>query len=79
MLGSELLITFPEVLAAVCQVCRVCPESIHVSRRGQSNLARDIYSMRKHPRQTLQHIGAHLAMEKYSSVSSAVQRIKKRQ
>jgi hypothetical protein len=35
--------------------------------------------MRKHCRQTLQQIGAHLAMEKYSSVSSAVQRLKKRQ
>jgi putative transposase len=72
--------TFPEVLAAVCQVCQVCPESIDQSRRGQVNLARDlvIYSMRKHSRQTLQQIGAHLAIEKYSSVSSAVQRIKKR-
>ncbi|MEE4137170.1 MAG: hypothetical protein V2I32_13915 [Desulforhopalus sp.] len=35
--------------------------------------------MRKHSRQTLQQIGAHLAIGKYSSVSSAVQRIKKRQ
>ena len=47
-------------------------------RRGQTNIARDlvIYSMRQHSRQTLQQIGAHLDMENYSSVSSAVQRIK---
>ncbi len=71
--------TFLEVLTAVCQVCQVSDQEIYKSRRGQTNIARDlvVYSMRKHSRQTLQQIGHHLGIEKYSSVSSAVQRIKK--
>ncbi len=79
---SKILKTsFSDVLAAVCQVCQVSEESIHESRRGQSNIARDlaIYTMRQYSRQTLQQIGAHLDMENYSSVSSAVQRIKVQQ
>lgn len=73
--------SFPEVLSAVCQVCQVSEESIRESRRGQGNLARDlvIYGMRKHSRQTLQQIGAYLEIGNYSSVSSAVQRIKTQQ
>ena len=70
--------TYTEVLDAVCQVCQVSEQSINISRRGQSNPARDlvIYSMRQHTQQSLEEIGKHLNIEKYSSVSSAVQRIK---
>ena len=70
---------YADVLAAVCQVCHVSEQSIYASQRGQSNPARDlvIYSMRQHTQKTLEDIGKHLNIEKYSSVSSAVQRIKK--
>lgn len=73
--------TYPEILTAVCRICRVSEREINKTCRGQTNTARDlvIYCMRKHSLQTLQQIGDHLGVEKYSSVSSAVQRIKKRQ
>jgi len=71
--------SYPEIVKAVCHVCQVTEEELHRSRRGHSNDARDllIYSMRQHSRQTLSQIGTHLGIEKYSTVSSAVQRIKR--
>ncbi len=74
-----LTVTFESVQQTVCQVCNVTPESLRKSRRGERNLPRDLvlYAMRQHSRQTLHQIGRHLNVDNYSSVSSAVQRIKR--
>jgi len=75
-----LMSSFADILTAVCLVCDVTEEQIQVSRRGETNLARDLllYMVRKHTHETLEQIGSCLDIRKYSSVSSAIQRIKKR-
>ncbi len=72
--------SFGDILSAVCRVCDVTEEQIRVSRRGESNIARDLllYVLRRHKHETLEQLGRRLDIVKYSSVSSSIQRMKKR-
>jgi chromosomal replication initiation ATPase DnaA len=55
-------------------------EQLLASRRGTTNLPRDIaiYLVRLYCRETLQDIGRHFLINNYSTVSSVVERIKAR-
>lgn len=55
-------------------------EQLMSSRRGQENLPRDmaIYLVRRYSRQSLAKVGQHFRLHNYSTVSSAVERIKAR-
>ena len=61
-----------------------CPwnfeEQLMISRRGTENLPRDIaiYLVRHHCRDTLAGIGSYFGIDNYSTVSSAIERIKAR-
>ena len=78
---SRELSPLPEnIIALVCDYFKVTNEQILMSRRGTENLPRDIaiYLVRLHSKQTLASIGQHFGIAKYSTVSSAVERIKLR-
>lgn len=50
------------------------------SRRGKSNFHRDIaiWLVRRHCRKTLAEVGEYFGLDNYSSVSSALERVKAR-
>ncbi|MEN8136428.1 MAG: transposase, partial [Thermodesulfobacteriota bacterium] len=72
--------TVDEVILAVCEHFKVKKEEIAVSKRGIENLPRDaaIYLVRRNCRETLARIGRHFSISNYSTVSSAIERIKTR-
>lgn len=78
---SRELAPSPEnIIATVCSYYKIKKEQIAVSKRGTENLPRDIaiYLVRLHCRDTLSNIGRYFGIGHYSTVSSAVERIKSR-
>jgi len=67
-----------KVRRLVCQVFRVKEDVLMHSRRGKENQARDvaIYLQRKYCGQTLEELGKDYGITKYSTVSSAYERVK---
>lgn len=78
--SRDLALTAEQIISLVCDHFQVKRETLAVSRRGTENLPRDvaIYLVRLHSRETLAAVGQHFAINKYSTVSSAVERIKAR-
>ena len=64
----------------VCEYYKIDEQEINLGKRGMENLPRDvaIYLMRSVSGEPLLRIGEEMGIEKYSSVSSAVYRIKKK-
>ena len=78
---SRMLAPSPEkIIDIVCDHFRVNKEQLAISRRGTENLPRDvaIYLVRHYSRDTLVGIGRYFAISNYSTVSSAVERVKLR-
>lgn len=78
---SRVLAPSPEkIIALVCNHFKVTKEQVLTCRRGAENLARDvaIYLVRYHSRDTLAHVGQHFGISNYSTVSSAIGRVKLR-
>ena len=67
------------ILQEVCHYYGINRDELLRSRRGQTNLPRDIamYLMQQHRLDTLREIGVYFGIEKYSSVSSGIIRAKK--
>lgn len=67
------------VINAVCKVCQVTEMELKTTRRGTTNLSRDlaVYTLRAHSQKTLAEIGNVIGCENYSTVSSAIERMKK--
>ncbi len=72
--------TADAIISAVCEHFKVKGTELATSRRGTENLPRDvaIYLVRRYCRETLADVGKHFAIRNYSTVSSAVERIKAR-
>ena len=78
---SRILTTSPEkIIELVCTHFNMDTEQLLASRRGTTNSPRDIaiYLVRLHCKETLQDIGRYFLIHNYSTVSSAVERIKAR-
>lgn len=78
---SRILAPTPEnIIGAVSRFFKIQRESLLKSRRGMENLPRDtaIYLLRKHSTETLAGVGRHVGIVNYSTVSSAVERVKNR-
>ncbi len=76
---SRILVPSPEeMIDRVCSHFKVNREKIFTSRRGTENVPRDvaIYLARRHCRETLATIGRYFGIAKYSTVSSAVERVR---
>jgi putative transposase len=73
-----LAVTPEKVISLVCSHFKVNEKQLMATRRGQENLPRDIaiYLARRHSRRTLAEIGNSFGIDNYSTVSSAVERIK---
>jgi REP element-mobilizing transposase RayT len=71
-------VSMESIVSAVCSVCGVPPESLASSARGVTNEARDIaiYLARSLRGDSLNVIGAYFGIEKYSTVGSAVSRVR---
>jgi chromosomal replication initiation ATPase DnaA len=69
------------IIVLVCDHFKVKKEQIVTSKRGAENLPRDIaiYLVRHHSRDTLASVGRHFAISNYSTVSSAVERVKRKE
>jgi hypothetical protein len=78
--SRELAPTADKIIFVVCDYFKVKKEEIAVSKRGTENLPRDvaIYLVRRNCRETLARIGRHFSINNYSTVSSAIERIKAR-
>lgn len=72
--------TAADIISAVCNHFRVREKGITRSKRGTENLPRDvaIYLVRRHCRETLTDVGHYFSISNYSTVSSALERIKAR-
>ena len=82
MQTSLMIILAPEVdsiINAVCKFYNVSRDELHRSRRGRFNEPRNvaIFLNRKLRRDSLKEIGREFQMEKYSSISSIIERMKK--
>jgi REP element-mobilizing transposase RayT len=69
-----------KIITLVCDHFTVKLKELMHSRRGQENLPRDvaIYLVRRHSGETLTGVGSYFGLKNYSTVSSAVERIKTR-
>lgn len=67
------------IIRAVCEYYGISRDEMYRSKRGQLNEPRNvtIYLTRKLRRDSLKEIGRQFAMEKYSSVSSIIERVKR--
>lgn len=67
-----------QIINTICDFYGVTPDNLFKAKRGEFNEPRNvsIYLMRKLRRETLKNIGARFGMEKYSSVSSVIERLK---
>jgi putative transposase len=72
--------TIEEIVAGVCLHFRVTREQLSLSHRGTENLPRDvaIYLVRLLSRGTLAEVGKNFGIGNYSTVSSAIERVKLR-
>ena len=77
---KELLPTTEQIIKIVSESYGVAYTGIKKKHRGQLNEARNaaIYLTRKLRRDTLKEIGNEFQIDKYSTVSSAIERMKKR-
>ena len=68
------------IVDLVCDYFQMTREQLMSSRRGKENLPRDmaIYLVRRYCRLSLAEVGRHFGLHNYSTVSSAVERIKAR-
>ena len=68
------------IITLVCDHFKVKKEQICITKRGMENLPRDvaIYLVRRHSRETLTAVGRYFKISNYSTVSSAVERIRAR-
>jgi chromosomal replication initiation ATPase DnaA len=74
------LVPDPEkIVNAVCDFYAIRPDDLYKVKRGEFNEPRNvsIFLMRRLRRETLKDIGARFGIEKYSSVSSVIERLKK--
>jgi len=79
--GVRELAPSPEkIIELVCDHFKVAREQVAISRRGTENIPRDvaIYLVRHHSMETLANIGLYFGISNYSTVSSAVHRVKLR-
>ena len=78
--SRELAPSAENIIALVRDHFKIKKEQIIISKRGTENLPRDIaiYLVRHHSRDTLAGVGRHFAISNYSTVSSAVERVKLR-
>ena len=69
-----------KVIASVCDYYRIPMSELLISKRGTENAPRDmaIYLVRRLCRLTLPNVGREFGVRNYSTVSSAVQRVKSR-
>jgi hypothetical protein len=69
-----------KIIDLVCDNYKITKEQLMRSRRGRENQPRDvaIYLVRRYSGETLAATGVHFGLENYSTVSSAVERIKAR-
>ncbi len=69
-----------KVISSVCRHFKVTPKELLTSKRGTENIARDIaiYLVRRLCCKTLPNVGKEFGIDNYSSVSSVIQRAKKR-
>ena len=78
---SRVLSSSPaQIIDLVSAYFKIGKEQLMISRRGTENLPRDlaIYLVRLHCRDTLAEIGSYFGIDTYSTVSSAIERIKAR-
>ena len=68
-----------EILSVVCEYYGVEEKTLYKSKRGTTNEPRNvsIYLMRQLRKNSLNEIGKQFGIEKYSSVSSIIERVKK--
>ena len=68
------------VISSVCKHYKVTKRELLISKRGVENVARDtaIYLVRRLCCKTLPNVGTEFGINNYSTVSSVVQRVKKR-
>lgn len=78
--AKELAPEADRIISAVCEFYGVKTEDIYKVKRGEFNEPRNvsIFLIRKLRRETLKDIGDRFQMEKDSSVSSVIERLKKR-
>ncbi len=78
--SRELAPSPDRMITTVCEYFKVQREQMMVSKRGAENVPRDlaIYLVRLHCSDTLSNIGRYFGIANYSTVSSAVERIKAR-
>ncbi len=76
--SRQLTLSPEKIIQLTCRYFKVTKKQIFVSKRGQENLPRDtaIYLVRRHTQHTLSSIGTLFNISNYSTVSSAVERIK---
>ena len=77
--AKELAPEADSIINAVCKFYNVSRDELYRSRRGQFNEPRNaaIFLNRKLRRDSLKEIGRQFQMEKYSSISSIIERMKK--
>ncbi len=68
------------VIGSVCAVYDISESDLLTSRRGVANLPRDlsIYVLRRYSQKTLREIGEAFGIGNYSTVSTAIERMKKK-
>lgn len=78
--GADILSVDTEnVINTVCRAYNVSELELMTSKRGIANVPRDlaIYTLRRYSQKTLSEIGKDFAIDNYSSVSTAIERMKK--
>ena len=77
--SKSLVPNIEEIISAVCNYYRVDEKSLYKTKRGVTNEPRNvsIYLMRQLRKDSLNAIGKRFSIEKYSSVSSIIERVKK--
>ena len=70
----------PRILDGVCAYYKIDPETLFISKRGEINEPRNVavYLCRKLRQDRLTDICNYFRMNKYSSVSSIIRRVKNR-
>lgn len=78
--ARQLAATPIEIIACACKYFELDQDRLMKSKRGKENRPRDIaiYLTRLHSRMTLAEIGGYFGIRNYSTVSSAVERVKAR-
>lgn len=78
--SRELAVSANNIIGFVCDYFNIRKAQIVYSTRGKTNVPRDVafYLVRKHTGKTLVEVGRYFDIDSYSTVSSAVLRIKER-